>query len=128
MGETPELARLWVVACVSTRSLVTVSDWDTSWVPPFIPKWELEWQPHTGKGRRASLGGASSGLGLLRGREGETGWLHLFLPGGTFSSLFPQILEGCFCRGLWWPHPRIVRREHICGPGDVKYVQDRARG
>lgn len=28
VGETPELARLRVVACVSPRSRVTVSDWD----------------------------------------------------------------------------------------------------
>lgn len=27
--ETPQLARLWVVACVSARSMVTVPDWDT---------------------------------------------------------------------------------------------------
>lgn len=77
-----------------------------------------------GEGKAGFPGRCQLGARPSAWLRGETGWLHLFLPGGTFSSLFPQILEGCFCCGLWWPHPRIVRREHIRGPGHVKYVQD----
>lgn len=94
--------------------------------PPFIPPWELEWQPHTGRevapwqvplGARAAL---QRPLGCLRA-EGGDGRLHLLLPDVW---PLPSGSRGCFCRCVWWPRPRIVRREGVCGSGDVTYVQD----
>lgn len=117
------MAQLGVVACVSTRSLVTVSDWTP--VESHPSSRSGNWSGSRTRGREGGLPWeVPAGGSAFCVAEGETGWMHLFLPGGTFSFLFPQILEGCFCRGRWWPRPRIVRQEHVCGPGDVKYVQD----
>lgn len=69
-------------------------------VPPFIPPWELEWQPHTGRegglpwrcpGARAAL---QRPLGGLRPRR-ETAVCTCSC---QMCGLFPPTPEGCFCR------------------------------
>lgn len=95
------------------------------------------WQPHTGKGRRASRGGASWGLGLLRGRGGRLAgctcpcqvgpfpssslrFLRLFLPWHVVATA-----KNCQTRAYLWaggcevrpgPEPRGLEGRLALGP------------
>lgn len=90
----PGVGRLWMAARVPARS-VAARD---ARVPPCLPRWELEGQPHAWQGRQASPGVRLQGpLGFPRAESGRLAG-RLLLRGRPFPPSCRPVLEGRGCR------------------------------